>query len=296
MNFLLRQAKQTATRPPVWTADPRAVVCSVALCMVGTFLIHSLFEFFLALLFWLILCAIVKDNPITVFKNALGPALVLILITSLNLFFNLEGTPLFQWGIVSITTAGIRTFLLFSCRLTLLVLWGSLLLAALPGPLCARAVQSLLSPLRLIKIPIDALADVLVLSLRFLPVVGREYRTLREAQELRGKHSGNRATTHTGKRAAKKSAKQQGAQQASQGESQRKELHSPSQQRAIMATVVPLLRALLRHATNLSAALDSRAYEVGQKRTYLTSFSLRILDLTMCAVCGGFIVFLILSC
>lgn len=321
-----------------WKPDPRAVVCSIVFCMVGTFLIRTPPELVIALLLWMGLCFVVKINPLIVLKNAFAPALVLILITTTNLFFNVEGTPLFRWGILNITTVGVQTFMLFSFRLTLLVLWGSIVLTALPASVCALAVQSLLSPLRKVKAPIDALTDVTVLSFRFLPVVVKEYEVLRAAQELRGKcdrfhrfkikETQVAQMTQVGQRIQAGKITQvaqitqagqtiqagkitQVAQIAQVGKTaqvgqttqknceDQKELekHKSHLRRGATtaATVVPLLRALLRHATNLSAALDSRAYEVGQKRTYLTPFCFDFLDLTMCILCVGFIVFLIVS-
>lgn len=238
-----------------FTFDPRALLVAVIFCMASTFLIVYPWQLIVAFSMWLVLCCCLGVNPLLCIKSALAPLLFLLLIVSLNLFFQSGGETLVQWGFVRITQDGLRIFFLYGSRLCLLLLYGSALLLGLNAQVCARALQSILSPLRLLRIPIDVLTDVMVLSLRFMPMLTKEYVALQDAQILRGKTSPRSAPM-----------------------------------------LSALFQGMLRHAENLSLALDSRGYEVGKKRTSLLHFHLRMRDIVLCVLCGGAFVFLLISC
>lgn len=243
--------------------NPPILVLAVIVCMAGVFLITNPLQLLVAVASWLALCWCLRVKPICCIKRAWPLCLFYLLITALNLFTNHQGELLLQLGCFQIYTDGLNTFLLFGSRLCLLVLYGAALLEGLSASLTARSVKTLLSPLAYFNIPLDALADVLVLSLHFVPFLAQEYAALREAQLIRGSML------------VKKSFQP---------------AHAVMQE---ASRLVALIVEMLRHAQNLSLALDSRAYVAGEKRTQLYPFKMRLRDILVGVGVGVSIVIIV---
>lgn len=244
--------------------NPPVLVCAVVLCMAGTFLIARPEQLLLAVVSWIALCWCLGANPIRCLKRAWPLCFFFIAIAALNLVVNTEGELLFQLGFLQIYAGGLNAFLLFASRLCVLVLYGSALLEGLSATLTARSIQKLLSPLAYLHVPLDALADVVVLSLRFMPLLGREYAILREAELIRGSTLMKSSYSPT---------------------------HVVDQ---IASRFVALIVGMLRHAERLSLALDSRGYEPGNKRTQLYSFYVRPRDLFLGIAAGFYLAILVI--
>lgn len=257
-NLKDRKAPSVKTR-----FNPPVLVCAIILCMAGTFLIVRPLQLLAAVVGWMGVCWCLRANPICCFKRAWRFCLFFLIITALNLFTNHEGDLIFQLGWVQIYTGGLETFLLFASRLCLMVLYGAALLEGLSASLTARAIQKLLSPLAYFRIQLDALADVVVLSLRFMPLLAREYSILREAEIIRG---------------------------STLSKSSRWPWHRLDQ---ISSRFIALIAGMLRHAEHLSLALDSRGYEPGERRTQLYSFYFRPRDVFLVGAAGAYVTILV---
>lgn len=96
-------------------------------------------------------------------------------------------------------------------------------------------MESLLTPLKWIKVPVHALALVMSIALRFIPILMDETERIKNAQKARGAdfESGN-----IFKRV-----------------------------RAMIPILVPLLLSAFRRADELGDAMDARCYTGGNKRT-----------------------------
>mgnify|MGYP000411720109 CR=1 FL=1 len=91
------------------------------------------------------------------------------------------------------------------------------------------AFATLISPLNRLGIHAQEIALVMSLALRFIPTLTDETRAIVDAQSARAVPS--------------------------------KPVHWPSASKAMSAIIVPISPARLRHADNLSLALDARCYE-----------------------------------
>ena len=132
----------------------------------------------------------------------------------------------------------------FSAVRVVLVVWATLTVC-----LTASAVQfvdafrSILSPLRSVRVPVDDVAMVISIALRFVPVVGEELLRIRAAQWARG---------------------------ASFGEG------SPLKRiKTWIAVLIPLIAGLFRRSDNLAEAMDARCYGASAARTSLGSSRIR---------------------
>ncbi|WP_300767376.1 energy-coupling factor transporter ATPase [uncultured Bifidobacterium sp.] len=184
--------------------------------------------------------------------------LVLFIITGLlNVLVVRTGTPLLSFGPILITDEGLVTAVLYSCRFAMVVVIGALVLLTTPPTRITDAVDSMLSPLNRWGLHADVLALVLSLALRFLPTLGTETRSIIDAQAARGGDVGS---------------------------------GSPARRvRALVAVTIPVFAATLRHADNLSLALDARCYEAGAKRTHWRTMRITTLDRVAVTICVAYI-------
>src|SRR5690606_15562853 len=96
------------------------------------------------------------------------------------------GEPLWALGPVQITAAGLHRGTVMGLRLALLVSVATLLTATTPPLALADALERLMGPLRLLRIPVPALAMVASIAFRFVPILIEEAGRIARAQAARG--------------------------------------------------------------------------------------------------------------
>jgi energy-coupling factor transport system permease protein len=137
---------------------------------------------------------------------------------------------------IGISMAGILRGLFFMLRLLTLVLATSLLTLTTSPVSMTDAITSILSPLRTFRVPVDDIALVFSIALRFIPTIADEADKIVIAQTARGARftSGN----------------------------------ALARIKAWVPVLIPLLVQLFRRADHLALAMESRCY-TGQGRTRL---------------------------
>jgi len=160
----------------------------------------------------------------------------------------------FAIGPFVLTYGGV--WLTVSVSIALLTLYAfSLLLTMATTPVSLiEGLTLLLSPLRRFRLPVDDFALMALLALRFVPTLFEEMEQLIKAQTARG------ADLSAG--------------------TARERLQS------LTMLFVPLMRGVLRRATELATALDARGYEVSGEQTLLHESSLTIRDYVLLVVVG----------
>lgn len=171
-----------------------------------------------------------------------------------NLFMAHGGTTLAQLGPLTLTTEGIWIASLYAARLLMAVALGALLLLTTTPTALTDALESLLSPLGHLGLPAHEISMALSLALRFVPVLADEAQSIMDAQAARG------ASFEEGGLA--------------------------NHVRAIGAILVPMFAGAIRHAENLSRALDARCYEGGAGRTHYHEQRIRPHDIAFAAACA----------
>ncbi len=239
-------------------ADPRFKLVILILYLVTVFFCESFFSFGL-MTFFVVVTILLSRVPILKVLKSLKVIIVILIITTLlmMIFYTDTGSkPLAEWGIFHIYLNGIYAALKLGWRLILLILMPTILtLTSTPTELC-DGLESLMSPLKLIKFPVHELALIMSIALRLIPTLIEETDKIINAQKARG-------AAFESKNPFKKI-------------------------KAMIPVLIPLFVSSFRRADDLADAMDSRCYRGAKGRTRMKKLHFRVGDvlglLFWCAV------------
>ncbi|NMM99918.1 cobalt ABC transporter [Bifidobacterium sp. DSM 109958] len=216
--------------------DPRVKMTLTLLLMFSAFAIGSVWQLLAGAVLVTAAIAAARISPLRLL-GTVHPFLALFAVTgAVNMFFVRTGTPVWTIGPVTITDDGLWTMAIYILRFAMVILLGAVFLERTTPTQMTDAFEALLSPLARVGVHTHELSLVMSLALRFIPTLTGEARAIADAQAARG---GDIETGSLMQRA-----------------------------RAMGAIVVPVFAGTLRHADNLSRALDARCYEGGAGRTH----------------------------
>ncbi len=216
--------------------DPRAKLLFTILYIVALFLADGL-SAYLVLLAVLVVCvAVSKIKPAALFKG-MKPILFLVLITGLLNLLYTPGDPIWQWGFLKITVEGIWAAVYMVLRIVMLICCTFLLTYTTSPIMLTDGLESLLGPLKKIKVPVHELSMMMSIALRFIPTLIEETDKIMSAQRARG------ADFDTGNLFQKA--------------------------KALIPLLVPLFVSSFRRADELAIAMECRCYHGGEGRTRL---------------------------
>ena len=181
--------------------------------------------------------------PVKLILKSLKPVLPLIAITSIINLFYVDGTVLWEWAFIRITAEGIATAVFIAVRILCLIAGTSLLTYTTSPTTLTDAMERLLSPLRVIRVPVHEIAMMMTIALRFIPTLIEETEKIMSAQKARG------------------------ADMESGGLMQRV--------RALVPVLIPLFISSFRRAYELATAMECRCYQGGEGRTRMTQLKMR---------------------
>ncbi|MGI6534911.1 MAG: energy-coupling factor transporter transmembrane component T family protein [Eggerthellaceae bacterium] len=148
-----------------------------------------------------------------------------------------EADPIYLAGTFAFLPGGCVTGCFVVVRILLLTLASFVVAYSTPSTLLVGAVSCFLSPLRRVRVPVDDIAMVFSVALRFIPLLAQEAESIRLAQQARGAHFED--GSFWGKL------------------------------KAWSAVFIPLFVNLFRRAERLGYAFDARCYGAGERRTTL---------------------------
>lgn len=215
--------------------DPRAKVIFSIIFMVTIFFVSSYAGYALVALFLVSVCLISKIPVGNVVKSVKAIIFIMIFTAIINIFFYDSGKVLFEWWKIKITLGGIDFAIKMALRISLLVMGTSLLSFTTTPMELTDAIESLLSPLKLIKVPVHDIALIMSIALRFIPGLMDETDKIMMAQKARG------AEIDTGGLIKKV--------------------------KAMLPVLIPLFVSAIRRADELADALDARCYNATEHRT-----------------------------
>lgn len=168
--------------------DPRSKLIALIIFMVAVFFCQSFFSFgFLTLA--ILICCFISRVPFLKIIKSLKMVIWLVLFTAvLTTLFYRDTTvePIASWWIFRIYLDAIYTSAKLAWRLLILVLAPALLtLTSTPTEL-TDGLESLLKPLKLIKVPVHELALIMNIALRMVPTLIDETDKIINAQKSRG--------------------------------------------------------------------------------------------------------------
>ena len=247
---------------PIHRLDPRVRLILTLVYIIILFSFKSILQMILALVFILIAYAIVKI-PLKMLLKSLKPIIPIVLFTSiLNMFF-ISGDVVFSFWKISVTKQGLYYATLMSLRVICL-LAGSSLLTYTSTPIeLTGALESLFKPLTKLGFPVNDLAMMMTIALRFIPTLLEETDKIMAAQKSRG------ANLDTGKLFERI--------------------------KALTPILIPLFVSAFRRADELALAMECRCYNGGEGRTRLNELRLKRSDLKATVVFCLFCVLLVLA-
>ena len=215
--------------------NPNVKCLAALLLMLATFFIRNAPQLALLVVGTLCLLALAKIPVKQVLVSIIPLAWLLIFLSLFNLLLTREGSVLVSWSIFTITDVGAWSAFLYPVRILAAILIGALLLLTTTQTDLGNAFEAACSPLSKIGLPGKEIAMIFSLMLRFIPTLADDAASISEAQTAR---AGDVASGSL-----------------------------PKRLRATFSIVVALLASSLRHANNLSKALDARHYVAGASRT-----------------------------
>ena len=220
---------------PIHRLDARVKSVALIVLMACSFLVTTPSQLTLALCGLLVLVAASRVGARSVARASMPIVPFALVVAVFNLLVVSGGTRLVALGALEIWSFGAWAAILYASRLLVAVALGALLLLTTTPTALTDAFESLLAPLSRLGVPAHELSMVLSLALRFVPLLSSEAHSIIDAQAARGgllTEGGVATRLHT-----------------------------------LAAVLVPVFAGALRHAQNLSRALDARCYEGGCGRT-----------------------------
>lgn len=231
---------------PIHNLDPRTKIIGVLALVAGAFIAAKAVGVVILLLFTLGIIYLAKLPPLQVLA-ALRSVWILLFITALAQLLFSPGRELWRWGPLLITNTGVQNGVLYTLRLAMAVMLMCALTMSTNSVELLTGLESLMSPLRLVRFPVQETAMVLTMALRFLPVLLSRAGEIALAQEARG------ADFSSGR--------------------------LPRRARSLLPLFIPLFTGCFRDAGELGTALASRGYHGGKGRTRYRASRFKLADL-----------------
>ncbi len=182
---LREPSRYPATKTWISELDPRVKILSILSLLVFILLARGFISLFI-LAFFLIVFALAIGCSLLSFFRSLRPFWwLLAAVFLLNLTLT-SGRILIQFWWFTLTYQGVVRGTFLSLKLVLMISAAHvLLLSSTPWELSSGLVR-LLSPFRLLRLPVSSIGTISSLALRFIPTVGEETRKILSAQRARG--------------------------------------------------------------------------------------------------------------
>ena len=166
--------------------DPRTKILATVLYIVALFLAKS-FVSYGVMLALLALSISISRVPLKSILNGMKPVLFIAAFTAiLNLFYTPGEHVLVKIWILTITLEGVLNAFFMVVRIMMLIA-GTFLLTYTTSPiLLTDGLESLLNPLKKLKVPVHELSMMMSIALRFIPTLIEETDKIMSAQRARG--------------------------------------------------------------------------------------------------------------
>ena len=214
--------------------DPRTKILMVVVYLVALFTADGPFAMAVVMGFLGLVIVLSKVKLRTLLRG-LKPLVVILCITGLLNVFMTPGEPIAQVWILRVTAEGIYRAVILVLRIVMMVMGTCILTYTTPPMTLTDGLESLLGPLKRIRVPVHELTLIMSMALRFIPTLIEETDKIMSAQKARG------ADFETGNifRRAK----------------------------ALIPLLIPLFISAFRRADELAVAMESRCYHGGEGRT-----------------------------
>ena len=222
----------------IHSMDPRFKVLLATTFIVATFMCRSAVSFAALLCIGMSLI-FVSRIPLKTIVRSIAPLLFIIGFTVvINVFFGTGENLLFEFWGIRIYAEGLWRALFMFLRIFVLITSTSIFLTYTTTPMdLTDALESLLSPLKHLHVPVHVFAMMMSITLRFIPTLTEETEKIMNAQKARGADFANGTLIQRVK--------------------------------ALIPILIPLFSSAINRATQLADAMECRCYHGGEGRTRL---------------------------
>ena len=250
---------------PIHKLDPRTKIILASLFIVAVFLAVNPAGFVLISIVCFTIMLISRISFRVMLKSIKPIFIILIFTAVINIFMTGgEGAPLVDFWVITIYKEGIIRAFLMAYRVVLLILGTSVLLTYTTSPIALTdGLESLLSPLKAIKLPVHVFAMMMSIALRFIPTLIEETEKIMNAQKSRG------------------------ADFSSGGLVKRI--------KSLIPILIPLFVSSFKRAEELATAMECRCYRGDKHRTKLVKLTFKPRDFIFLLLFAIFIAALIAS-
>lgn len=154
---------------------------------------------------------------------------------AIQILFTSGGTVYWHWGILVITSGGLKQALVIIMRFVLIINASTVLTLTTESLELSTGLEILMKPLKIFKVPVNQLTMMMSIALRFVPTLMNEVTTVMNAQRSRGVNFNEGSLV--------KRIKQ------------------------LVPIMVPLLVSSFKRADELATAMEARGYNPDQERT-----------------------------
>lgn len=242
---------------PVHRLDSRTKLLVLILYIVALFMANGVVGYLLVAAF-LAITVYISKIPLKSIVRGMKPLLMILIFTGiLNLFFTEGTTVILRVWKITITLEGLLRAIYMIFRIMMLIT-GTFLLTYTTSPIALTdGLESLLSPLKKLHLPIHELSMMMCIALRFIPTLIEETDKIMSAQKARG------ADFETGS--------------------------IMERVKAMVPILVPLFISAFRRADELATAMECRCYQGGEGRTKMKQLRYKKLDYIAFAIGFGLI-------
>ena len=228
--------------------DPRTKIILAVLFIVTVFLAKN--PITLAFLTVITICLVLMSriSAKVIFKSIKPLVFILAFTAILNLFLTKGADePLVSFWVIKIYEEGIVRAAFMFVRVIIFILSSTVLLTYTTSPISLTdGIESLLSPLKKIKVPVHAFAMMMSIALRFIPILVEETEKIMNAQKSRGADFSSGGLIKRAK--------------------------------ALIPILIPLLASAFKRADELATAMECRCYRGDKNRTKLVKLEYKARD------------------
>ena len=223
-------------KSPVHLLDPRTKLIMLVVYIVALFLAAGWVSYAILAAFLVAVIKISTIPPKSIIRGMKPLVMILVFTGILNIFFTTgEGEPLVDFWIFTVYAEGLERALFMIVRILMLIS-ATFLLTYTTSPISLTdGLESLMKPLKVIRVPVHELSMMMCIALRFIPTLIEETDKIMSAQKARGAdfESGNLM----------------------------------EKAKALIPILVPLFISAFRRADELATAMECRCYQGGEGRT-----------------------------
>ena len=231
---------------PIHRMDPRTKLILLIAYIVALFTAANWISYGVVFAFLTTAVLISRISVRSIVRGIKPLVLILIFTGILNVFFTAGEHILIKVGVIAIYWEGIIRAFFMMLRILMLIS-GTFLLTYTTSPISLTdGLESLLDPLKKLRMPVHELAMMMCIALRFIPTLIEETDKIMAAQKARGAdfESGNLI----------------------------------QRVKALVPILVPLFISAFRRADELATAMECRCYQGGDGRTKMKLLRYKLVD------------------